>query len=235
MTTTINRLSAVLIASAFSLSATHALAQAPAPAAKQSMKKQGKNDKLQTKEELRACIQLKESNNARITELDKQAEANRKEKQALLNAPQDTGAADAKADVAAKMEIFKAADALVADNTKAFKEWEVRKEDFEQRSKIMANADRAKKKLMDERDALKAKQTGLVADRDQKYKAYEAAVNQANEHIASRGNANAEWNKKNAALVEEQKQLQLSRDKWMAECANRRFIDDDEKEIKAGK
>jgi hypothetical protein len=233
MKTTINRLSAVLIASALSLVATQTVAQTPAP--KQSVKKQGKNDKLQTKEELRACMQLKDANNARIIELDKRAEENRKEKQALLNAPKDTGAADAKAEVESTLAVFKAADALVAANTAALKDWEARKDDFEERSKIMANADRAKKKLMEERDALKAKEAGLVADRDQKYKLYEASVNKANESIGSRGNANADWNKKNAALVEEQEKLQASRDKWFAECANRRFIDTDEKEIKAGK
>jgi len=232
MKTSINRLSAVLIASALSLAALPAMAQTPA---KQSVKKQGKNDKLQTKEELRACIDLKASNNARINELDKLAEENRKEKQALLNAPKDTGAADAKADVDAKLAIFKESDAAVAANTAALKDWEARMAEFEQRSKIMSNAERARKKMGEEREALMTKEKGLVADRDAKYKVYEASVAAANATIAKGGNANAEWNKKNAALAAEQEKLQASRDKWLAECANRRFLDDDEKEIKAGK
>jgi hypothetical protein len=234
MKTTINRLSAVLIASALSLSAGHALAQTPA--AKTPVKKQNKNDKLQTKEELRACIQLKESNNARITELDKRAEESKKERAALAGAPQDNGAVTAaKAELEVKVAEFKAADGAVADNTKALKDWEARMLDFEDRSKIMANADRAKKKLSDERDMLKAKEKTLVADRDAKYKVYEAAVAKVNETIGVKGNANAEWNKKNAELIAEQEKLQASRDKWLAECANRRFIDTDEQEIKAGK
>lgn len=226
------RLSAVLIASTLSLAATQAVAQAPA---KQSMKKQGKNDKLQTKEELRACIALKESNNTRINELDKKAEENRKEKQALLNAPKDTTSSDAKADVEAKLAVFKAADAVISDNNAALKAWDGRMEEFEQRAKIMANADRARKRMQDERAALKAKEAGLVADRDAKYKVYVAAVESANAAISTLGNANADWNKKNAALIVEQEALQASRDKWLAECGNRRFIDTDEKEIKAGK
>jgi hypothetical protein len=233
MKTRLNRLSAVLIASTLSLAAAQTMAQAPA--AKQSMKKQGKGDKLQTKEELRACIQLKESNNARINELDKKAEENRKEKQALMNAPKDTSGSDVKADVEAKLAVFKAAEGAFADNNTALKAWDSRMEEFEQRAKIMANADRARKKMFEERDALKAKESGLVADRDAKYKVYVAAVESANATISKLGNANADWNKKNAALVAEQEQLQASRDKWLAECGNRRFIDDDEKEIKAGK
>ncbi len=230
MTIRLPRLCAVLIASTLSLTTAHTLAQTPA--AKPSVKKQGKADKLQTKEELRACMALRDSNNARIAELDKKAEENSRERQALLNAPKDTGAADARAQVEADLAVYKAADAKVAENIKLLKDWDVRKEDFDQRSKIMSNADRAKKKLDEERTALMKVQKEVEAEREAKYKVYEAAIAKANAAAGTVGNAAAEWNKKNAALVAEREELQASRDKWLNECGNRRYIDTDETEIK---
>jgi len=233
MTIHLPRLCAVLIASTLSLTAAHTMAQTPA--AKPSVKKQGPADKLQTKEELRACMALRESNNARIAELDKKAEANNKERQALLAAPKDTGAAEARAQVEADLTVYKAADAKVADNIKLLKDWDVRKEDFDQRSKIMSNADRAKKKMDEERTALLKVQKELEAEREAKYNIYVAAVAKANAAAGTGGNAAAEFNKRNAELIAEQEELKVSRDKWLNECGNRRFIDTDEKEIKKGK
>lgn len=244
MKTTINRLSAVLIASALSLAATQAMAQTPpakAPAKPAAKAKPTGKDKLQTKEELRACMMLKESNNARTTELDAKAEQMRKEKQELLKAPPPQDLTAEKAAVEAKLNEFKAADAAVGENTKVINAWNDRLADFEQRSKIMANAERERKKLMSEREGLKVKEEKLVAERAVKHAAYEEAVTAINAKITSgaTSNANADWNKRNNALADEQERLSADRDRWLADCGNRRFIDDDEREIrkemKAGK
>lgn len=99
----------------------------------------------------------------------------------------------------------------------------------------MSNADRAKKKMDEERTALLKVQKELEAEREAKYNIYVAAVAKANAAAGTGGNAAAEFNKRNAELIAEQEELKVSRDKWLNECGNRRFIDTDEKEIKKGK
>lgn len=236
MKTTLTRLSAVLIASALSMAASGALAQTAKPAAKAAKpaaaKAKGGKDKIQTKEELRACMMLKESNIARTADLEKRNEVNRQQKADIMKAPESVAAA-AKADVEAKLAIVKEADALVKENAKAISDWNERMAEFEKNSKEMRNADRRRQVLKEERYALKAKDDKLVADRAVKITAYEAAVAAANDGIAARAKAAEDWNKSNDALADEEDRLAEARDKWMAECANRRFLDDDEKEIKA--
>ncbi|UUZ50325.1 hypothetical protein LP420_10625 [Massilia sp. B-10] len=177
-------------------------------------------------------MMLKESNIARTADLEKRNEENRKQKADIMKAP-ETVAASAKADVEAKLAIVKEADALVKENSKAISDWNERMADFEKNSKEMRNADHGCQVLKDERYALKAKDDKLVADRATKITAYEAAVTAANEGIVARAKAAEEWNKSNDALADEEDRLAEARDKWMADCANRRFLDDDEKEIKA--
>lgn len=235
MKTTMTRLSAVLIASALSMAASGALAQTAKPAAKAAKPAAGKKtgaDKLQTKEELRACMMLKESNIARTADLEKRNEENRKQKAAIMQSP-ETAAAAAKADVDAKLASVREADNLVKENAKAINDWNERMADFDKNSKEMRNADRRRQVLKDERYALKAKDDKLVADRAAKIAEYEASVSAANEQIAARAKVAADWNKSNDALADEEDRLAEARDKWMAECAKRRYLDDDEKEIKA--
>ncbi|HEU4777964.1 MAG TPA: hypothetical protein VFS95_14180, partial [Telluria sp.] len=102
MKTTLTRLSAVLIASALSMTASGALAQTAKPAPKAAKpaptKAKSGSDKLQTKEELRACMMLKESNIARTADLEKRNEENRAQKAVLMQSP-EAAAAAAKADV----------------------------------------------------------------------------------------------------------------------------------------
>src|SRR6202007_2372630 len=150
----------------------------------------------------------------------------------LMKSPEEASAA-AKADVDAKLADVKAGDALVRENSKAISDWNERMADFEKNSKEMRNADRRRQVLKDERYALKAKDDKLVAERGEKIKIYEASVAAANEKIAERAKAGAAWNKSNDALADEEDRLAEARDKWMADCANRRFLDDDEKEIRA--
>ncbi|SHH21675.1 hypothetical protein [Massilia sp. CF038] len=228
MKTTLHRLSAVLIAAALSTTASVTLAQSAKPAAKSA--KAGK-DKLQTKEELRACMLLREDNLARAADLEKRNEESLKKKALLAQSP-ETGVAAAKAEVEVKLAEVRAADALVKENSEAVASWNERMADFEKNSKDMRNADRRRQVLKDERYALKAKDEKLVADRALKVTAYEASVAAANEKIANGGRAAEEWNKNNDALADEQDRLSDARDKWHAECANRRFIDTDEAEIK---
>lgn len=243
MKTSINRLSALLIASSLALASAHTLAQAPASTAAKAQaatkapsanaKRRNANDKVMSRDELRACMKLKDSNVARTAEIEQRNEQNRKEKEALLAAPQ-AAPAD-RADIDAKLELVKQADALVRENGKAIEAWNARNAEFAEKSKEMRNAARRGQVLREEQFKLKAENEKLVADRAAKVVVYEKAVTDYNAQIGKRSNGNEEWNKKNAQLAADEDLLVAARDKWMAECSDRRFREDDEIAIRAGK
>lgn len=227
MTTTINKLSGMLIASAIlALSASHAVAADPLPSFK-------RNDKIMTKDELRACMKLKASNSARVLQLNLQNEQSKKERAELAGSADGSGALRAEAEK--QLVIVKAADELVKASNALVTDWNARMAEYELNKKTMRNADRALQRLKNERSELKAKDDVLVADRAAKIAVYEAAVAAANGKISQRSSGNAEWNKKNEAMIAEEASLEEARDKYSEECASRRFKEDDEAAIKAGK
>lgn len=218
-----------------------ALAQAPvqknaantAPVASKLKSNAAGADKLMSRDELRACMKLKESNIARTTEIEQRNEQNRKEKQELLQAPDNAQAV--RANVELRLEAVKQADALVREHGKAVEDWNERMAEFEKKSKDMRNERQRRQTMKDERYELKAKDEKLISDRAEKIAAYERAVTEANEKINQRAKLNEAWNKRNQELADDEDKLVEARDKWMTECSRRRYLEDDEKLIKAGK
>lgn len=238
MNRTLNHVSALLISSALALASSHASAQAPAqkkdPAASAKSKARPTGtDKLMTLEELRVCMKLQESNNALTIELEQRNEQNSKERLELQNAPDS--AQMMRAEVDAQLEAVKQADAAVREHGKAVEEWNEKAAEFEKKAKDMRNERQRRAALKQERVDLKKIDDQLIADRAEKVARYERSVSEANEKITQRAKLNEAWNKRNEQLADDRDKLLESRAKYMAECARRRFLDDDEKQIKAGK
>lgn len=234
MTILKNRLSYTLIAAALACGSCSALAQASATKAVPAKgKPKAGPDKIMSKEELRACMALKDGNNKQAAELELRNEQNRKEKQAIQQSP-DSAKAD-RAGIDANLAAVKQADALVRENGQAIQAWNDKMADFDKNSKDMRNADRRRQVLKQERFELTANDKKLVAERAEKITAYERSVAEYNAKIGDSGKAAEEWNKRNDALADDGERLSAARDKWLAECSNRRFREDDEVAIKAGK
>lgn len=237
MNSNLNYPRALLTAAALALASSHSTAQAPAkktaPAAAKSKPRAAGSDKLMTLDELRACMKLKESNNARTTEIEQRNEQNRREKQELLNAPDNTQTA--RAEVELQLEAVKQADAAVREHAKAVEDWNERMADFEKKAKDMRNERQRRQDLKQERDGLKKIDDKLVADRAEKIAIYERSVAELNAKIVQRAKLNEAWNKRNEQLADDEDKLVESRDKWMTECSGRRFLEDDEKIIREGK
>ncbi|PWF42504.1 hypothetical protein [Massilia glaciei] len=229
MSKTVNRLSGLLIASALlSLANPAAIAQKPGAA------KAG-NDKVMTREELRSCMKLKAANLAHVKELNDKLDAHGDEREKLLAAtPVDTGKG-LREEAGRQLEIVKAADALVVENSKQIDAWNERMAEFHKNKKDMRQAFRKEQELKAERNVLQAKNDGLIADRTAKVAVYEASVAAANAAIVQTGSGNEEWNKRNKELALEEAQLKASRQRYTDDCASRRFREDDEKAINAGK
>jgi hypothetical protein len=243
MNTKQSRLASLVLACILPLGAAHALAQSnPAPAkgaavksgpVNDDAKRRGKGDRLLTRDELRACMRLKESNEAGTTEIERRQAQLDQEREALVNAP-DAGAG-VRAAVDEKLNAVKQADAAYAAYGKRVADWNARMAEFEARSKDMRNADRRREVLRQEQVALKADEQKLVAERDAAIAAYEASVKEANAKLSQGDGGKAAWNKKSEALAGDEQALLAARRKWATECGDRRFREDDEIAIKAGK
>lgn len=244
MNTNSHRFVLLAAAAALSLGALPAMAQSqPAKASSAKAvkalpstdegKRRGKGDIILSKEELRACMALKASNDKGGLEMERRRVELDKERDELANAP-DSGDA-ARAAVAEKLNAVKEADAALDAHAKAVEDWNERMADFEKRSKDMRNADRRRQVLKQEQFALKANEEKLMAERKEKVAVYEAAVKDANDKIAQGGKRNADWNARNEQLADAEQDLLDARHKWASECGDRRFREEDEIAIKAGK
>lgn len=242
----LHRIASLTFALIFSLGTTQVLAQTQsdkAPAARADKaaalpssdpgKRRGKGDRVMTKDELRACMSLKDRNDRSMAELDGRRTALDKERGALANAPDSSAALQAV--VADKLKAAKEVDATYGVHAKAIQDWNARMAEFEKDGKNQRNAERVHQALVQEQVALKATEEKLLAERKEKITAYEAAVKEANDKIAQGGTRNSDWNKRNEQLALAEQELLDSRRKWASECGDRRFREDDEKAIKAGK
>jgi hypothetical protein len=238
MNTKLHRVATLAIACSLALGTSHALAQAAKPAAAKPGaadpgKRRGPGDRIMTKDELRACTQLKASNDAGTAEIARRQELMSKERSDLAAAPDPAGSA--KAEVEQQLKAVEQADAAVREHAKAVEDWNTRMAEFEAKSKDMRNADRRRTVLRQEQLALKAAEQKLVTDRNEKVAVYERGVTAANEAINNNAGRNADWNKRNEELAAAEDRLLDARHKWATECSNRRFREEDEIAIKAGK
>jgi chromosome segregation ATPase len=238
----LSRIASLVLACALPLGAAHAQPGTPAKGAavksgpvNEDAKRRGKGDRLLTRDELRACMRLKERNEAGTTEIERRQAQLDQEREALASAPD--GSAAARAAVDEKLNAVKQADAAWAAYGKKVEDWNARMAEFEARAKDMRNADRRREVLRQEQVALKADEQKFAAERDAAVAAYEASVKEANAKLAqgSQAQGKAEWNKKSAALAADEQALVAARRKWTTECGERRFREDDETAIKAGK
>lgn len=210
----------MILATAVALAGSHALAQAPAK----------KADKIMTKDELRACMTLDRDNERRTDEIEKRHEVLSRERDELEKIKDDTG--PQRAEIDKLLEEVKQADAKVGENAAGIEDWNNRMAEFTKRKKDMRNAARREQVLKQERLKLEAANEQVLAERGARIAAYEKAVEALNQHTAQRGGASVEWNKRYEALRVEEAELNKSKDKWTAECSNRRFRENDELAIK---
>jgi len=95
--------------------------------------------------------------------------------------------------------------------------------------------DKLIQELKVERERLEKVREGLAADEARLIPAYKASAAAHNERVTARDAKVTDWNARNAAAVDASAKQQDARALWLNECANRPYLEDDEKAIKAGK
>jgi chromosome segregation ATPase len=195
---------------------------AQAPAAK---------DKVQTREELRACLKLKDSIAADTADLSKRQAAHEAERAEVRKLSEPVKAA--RPDVDASLEAVKAADTPLREHNALIEKWNA--EVAEVDASKMKSAERRKAALIKERAALDETFKKLLAERDTRVKAYDAAVARYNTALqAAEGRLKA-FNDRNNALEDEADALRNKKLDYDETCARRRFREEDEKAIRSGK
>jgi chromosome segregation ATPase len=188
---------------------------------------------LLTREELRACLNQGASMRTRTADLDGQRAALNQEKDAIATEQQSLREARA------PIEAMKPQTDDLNQRMRVFKvrvdDWTARAEAFNASGKTGVWADRESKALQKERKEIEAERVALDAERERLAAASKDIVGSYNERAAALEARVKEWNRRNEELNKAASALEDEREKWVTGCADRRYREDDEIAIKAGK
>lgn len=225
----------VVVALVLLAAPTQAQTTAAKPAPKAAGKTLGGNaapsGKLMSRDELRACLKRLDDLNLAVKELEAQRPALDRERDELKT----TG------------DALRAERAEVDARLAAVREWEGRMrshaseiESFNQRSAAVQEAPRGQQEgliaaLNLDRERLQKVRQALGAEEASLVPAYQAQAKGYNERAVARDAKVTDWNARNTRAVEASVKQQETRALWLNECANRPYLEDDEKALKAGK
>ncbi len=234
--TTMHKLTLSVAAVTLAIVAAMAAAQTtpPKPGAKAAGKtlggKTAGSGKLMTRDELRNCLKRLDEANMAAKEITTQRQ--------LLDRERD----DLKASgdiLATERATLERQLASVRDWESRMREYAVEVETFNQRS-VAAQAasrnqqDKLAEDLKAERERLEKQRETLAADEVRLVPTYQASAKVYNERAIARDGKVTDWNARNAAAVDASVSQQEVRALWLNECANRPYLEDDEKAVKAG-
>lgn len=193
----------------------------------------GSSKPILTREELRACLKQEETIRVSLAEhqaarapLDKEREDIAKMREALAaERAQVQAASDKAAEFRARMEAHAARVAQWNRDVEAFNS-NPPKGPFGERERVRINT---------EREALQKAQTEFEAERATVAAQGEKAVAAYNANAKALEARVADWNQRNQAWNEAGQRLESQRNGWVDACADRRYREDDEIAIKAGR
>ena len=243
---TLHKMPLILASLALALLGTNAAAQtAPAkpatkPAAKTAAKpaagktlsgKTPSGGKLMTRDELRSCLKRLDDVNQGAKDLDALRPQLDRERDELKAAG----------------EVLKTERTALDAQLVAVREWEgkVRAhaaeiEAYNSRNDAVKDAprgqqDKISQELKIERERLQKVRETLAAEEAKLVPPYQANAKAYNERAGARDAKVTDWNARNTTAVDASVKQQEARALWLNECANRPYLEDDEKAIKAGR
>jgi hypothetical protein len=190
---------------------------------------------LMTRDELRQCLNDEEQIRKRLEALEQARKPMDAEKQAL---------AEEQAKAKAEREAMEQRQKQVSEQLNVkFRAYADRVQGLNARvEKFNANtpsnptvAERERRAMNDERAALEKERPALESERAAAVQMLEAEVKAYNERLGGIDQRVQDWNRRNARLNDDTEQLEAERKDWVKTCANRRYREEDEIAIKAGK
>jgi hypothetical protein len=193
----------------------------------------GARKPILTRDELRACLDTEADVRTRISGHEA-ARAPLDEERKQIGVEQEALKADrALVDEAvARAEAFKAKMAAHAERVKVWNE-EVSK--FNDRPPTGSAGERTRVRINQEREALQKAQGELETERVQVQSSSQAAVDAYNAKSKVLQDRIAGWNQRNSEWNEAGRKLEADRLAWVGECSDRRYREEDELAIKAGR
>lgn len=193
----------------------------------------GARKPILTRDELRACLNTEAGVRTRIGEHEA-ARAPLDEERKQIGADQEALKADrALVDATvARAEAFKAKMAAHAERVKVWND-EVSK--FNDRPPTGAAGERTRVRINQERVALQTAQGELEAERVQVQTGSQTVVDAYNAKSKLLQDRIAAWNQRNSEWNEAGRKLEADRLAWVEECSDRRYREEDEIAIKAGR
>jgi chromosome segregation ATPase len=201
------------------------------PAGKTLSGKTASGGKLMTRDELRICLKRLDEVNQAIKDVE------------ALRPPLDRERDELKT----SGEALKTERAELDRQLATVREWEAKTrtlaadvETFNKRSAAVADAPRKEQEklteeLKVERERLTKVRTTLTTDEATLVPAYQNAAKAYNERATARDAKVEDWNRRNRAAIDAAQKQEEARALWLNECANRPYLEDDEKAVKAGK
>lgn len=195
--------------------------------------KTASSGKVMTREELRACMKQQADLTARKGGLEKRQASIQDERGQIQK---DTDA------IKAEQEALSSRKAQVDDLNKRMeahaervKDLNQRSADFEQAGRSGPNAERERRKMDKERQDIEKAEAVLKADREKLVGGTNDAVSKLNARVEAQQQVASDWNSRSKKLDQELQAYEADRSDWVIGCGDRRYREDDEKAILAGK
>jgi chromosome segregation ATPase len=224
--------SARLLGVALVVAAVHAPAAAQSDTKTLSGKSSG-SGKVMTREELRACMKQQQTLATRKSELESRQAALTSER-AQIQTETDAIKADQGALTSDKGQVDALNERIAAFQTRA-KALQDRREEFDRLGRSGPAADRERRVMDKEALDLKKEETDINAAREGIVKTSQSSADKLNARVQAQQDKAQRWNDESKKLSTEQQAYEDERIGWIDNCGNRRYREDDEKAIKAGK
>jgi chromosome segregation ATPase len=187
------------------------------------------NAKILTRDELRSCMKRQEGIRQSRSDLEAKRSALDAERAqiegsaAALSAERST--------IEAQRSAITALSARFAEHKARIEDWNVRMVQLQERRVT----ERAMREMDLEKKAIEQAAVALEAERATLLPAHEAAVQRYNSNIQEQDQRARDWNARSGQRTEAERNAEVERLDWMDDCSGRRFREDDEAAIRAGK
>lgn len=193
----------------------------------------GSDSRLLTREELRTCFRQRDELSQRLAAIQDARTRMDAEKQALT---QDQAAlradSDNAGDMKAAVERHNARASELRNDIDAWNKDAVAYAEQVDRNRAKEST---RKELTRRQEELKQRQKELEEERAAIRAQGETMTRMLNERTTALNERISDWNQRNEKLVRDAQRLQEERQDWTTGCGNRRYREDDEKALQAGR
>ncbi len=226
---------AILLAAAGALAGQAALAQAKPATDNKTLggKPAPAGGKVMSKEELRSCLKRQDELGKGKTEIDGQSATLEAERQALLKEAEAVKAEQAS--VGSRNESAREFNNRMKAFAAEVQVWNDKVKAFNESGKKGAAAETEKAELEKQKTDLDKKAAAFEAERSQLGIGADDMVKASNDRALALNAKTDDWNGRNGQHQKRAEAHEDARATWTDECGGRRYREDDEKALKAGK